>query len=221
MLGGLGSMPRRFGGLNPQQPQNQPVMYAPPPMGQPGTTSVPQHPGYATDTNQIRAQLGGMTQGLQGPDRMQIATDALKTFGEQQGDAEKLGLRSIGRANAAGGRLGSGMASTDVGNLYDKLHRNQLQFERGLAGDVASQTLSDRMMALEGTRGALGSLGNMDMSTNAMLQDIGFGGGSSALQQLIASQYGQQAQGSMGSTGELLRLLFSQGGQGGQPTSGY
>src|SRR6202022_1309078 len=119
-----------------------PPISAPPPSGTqsfgPGSNLIDKqiNPTASPDTAAARTQLGSLFSniGAQAPNRLDIAKNALKTFDEQQADQEKTGIQRIGRANAAAGRLGSGMASTDVGNFEAQLARERNQEERGLAG---------------------------------------------------------------------------------------
>lgn len=164
-----------------------------------GGASITAPAGFQSDTGGVRSQLAGLTSGIgsAAPDRKSIALDALKTFDEQQANAEKTGIQRIGRANAAAGRLGSGMASTDIGNLESDLNQQRLQMERGLAGDVASQSLADKLAAVSGTSGALGQLGGLDLSKGS--QDLAASGAKANLalakggaQQSLAGQQFEQ-----------------------------
>lgn len=73
----------------------------------------------------------------QGPSLSQAALDQYKLFGDAQGEERQKGIRAIGQANARFGRLGSGMASTDLGNLEERLGiadaRERARLASGLA----------------------------------------------------------------------------------------
>jgi hypothetical protein len=123
--------------------------------------------GPAADTASLRGTYASGLSGLNAaPDRKALALDALKTFDEQQADTEKLGIRDIGRNAAAAGRLGSGVVSTQLGDLQSTLARDRNQMERSLAGDVASQSLNDRLATLGAQGQGLGQLSGLD-SANA------------------------------------------------------
>lgn len=77
-----------------------------------------------------------------GPDRFGIAQDRFKTFAEQTDPAYQASLRSATQKAAANGAVGSGMLSTDYGNL-------DLARERQLSGERSSLFSN----ALEGTIG--------------------------------------------------------------------
>jgi hypothetical protein len=130
------------------------------------------NPTASPDTAAARTQLGSLFSdiGAQAPNRLAIAQNALKTFDEQQADQEKLGVQNIGREAAAAGRLGSGMVSTSLGDLQTQLNRAREQETRGLAGEVAGQTLNDRLAALSGTEGALGELSGLDTQAQTALR---------------------------------------------------
>jgi hypothetical protein len=83
-----------------------------------------------------------------GPDRRQIALDTLKLFDEQTADERNRATTQIGRDAARLGRLGSGMVTTDLGNLEERLQTGRNRFMSGLLSDVAGQEQSDRLARL-------------------------------------------------------------------------
>lgn len=179
------------------------------------------NPQPNADTTAARERYSSGLAGLgQLPDRQQIASNALKTFDEQQANALQLGTRDIGQNAAAAGRLGSGMVSTSLGDLQSQLNQQREQTLRGLSGDVASQGLNDRLMALGAQGQGLGQLSGLDtQQQNALRGERGYQAGldqqgiNNAFQQYGAEQ-GAQGQ-AFNQQQEMTRLLAQLGlGQG-------
>lgn len=78
------------------------------------------------------------------PDITQAGLDKLKLLEDQTAEARTLGSRDIGRDAARLGRLGSGVVTTDLGNLEDRLQTNLSRARTGLASDLTMQEAADR-----------------------------------------------------------------------------
>lgn len=88
------------------------------------------------------------------PDLAQAGLDKLAELRQQNSEDERAGIQNIGRANAALGRLGSGMVTGQLGDLEALLRSRTLAAEKGLAGDLTTQEAADRR-ANTGTLAAL------------------------------------------------------------------
>lgn len=88
------------------------------------------------------------------PDLAQAGLDKLAELRQQTGEDRRAGIQNIGRANAALGRLGSGMVTGQLGDLEATLQARQTAAEKGLAGDLTLQQAADRR-ANAGTLAAL------------------------------------------------------------------
>lgn len=122
-----------------------------------------------------------------GPDRRQIALDTLKLFDEAQGEAQRLGTQQIGRDAARLGRLGSGMVTTDLGNLADRMDINRSRMMRELANETAGLEQSDRLArigALQGLQEGEFGRGTSRVGTLADLQSILYGQGEAGRDEL-------------------------------------
>lgn len=80
----------------------------------------------------------------QGPNLTQAALDRYADLEQQTQENRQQGIQQIGRAAARLGRLGSGMVTTDLGNLEALLQQRGTAARRGLAGDIAFQESADR-----------------------------------------------------------------------------
>lgn len=78
------------------------------------------------------------------PDITHAGLDKLKLFEDQTADARTLGSRDIGRDAARLGRLGSGVVTTQLGDLENTLQTNLNRARTGLASDLTMQEAADR-----------------------------------------------------------------------------
>jgi hypothetical protein len=78
-----------------------------------------------------------------GPSRSQIALDRLKSFDMGQADDRQRGIQGIGRAAARLGRLNSGMVTTDLGNLEERLNRERERTLLDLSANTAEGEIGD------------------------------------------------------------------------------
>lgn len=105
------------------------------------------------------SRLSDLVEGAAGriggaPDITQAGLDKLKLFEDETADARRLGTQEIGRRAAALGRVGSGMVTTDLGNLEDRLQTRLARERAGLAADLTMQEAGDR----RANAGVLGTL---------------------------------------------------------------
>jgi len=116
------------------------------------------------DTTMARDVLNQQLTGLsQMPDRGQIASDQFQNLLDQAKRDEFLGIQNAGRAGARLGRLGSGMVTTDIGNLEGVINQRLIEGARGLSADTAAQSLQDRINALNASGGAYNQLAGQDL----------------------------------------------------------
>jgi len=170
-----------------------------PPVTDPGSRTVPiQPPGIGTgrvgDTGRIGpvsdlaregqglvspdvARLRAMTleeaAGLAGaPSREDIALQRFQNILAESEDARRLGIRDIGRAAAALGRIGSGQVTTDLGNLEARIQETQQRAARDLAAEAAGLELADRVARLGALRETGGQFGAEDLERAAFARDV-------------------------------------------------
>jgi hypothetical protein len=99
----------------------------------------------------VQAQLDQALQGLQGPDRGQIARDLYKGIEQDTADERTRGIRQISEAAGRLGRIGAGGVSTDLGSLEERLSMNRDRQLRELSAGAAGESLSDQLKKLGGT----------------------------------------------------------------------
>ena len=123
----------------PQAPQAPQVPFAPPPAPQvqyPTTAQVTQiNPADDLRSKQITPTAG--------PSRSQIALQRLKSFDMDTEDKRRRETQQIGRDAAGLGRLNSGMVTTDLGSLEERLQRAREQMLLNLSADTAEGEIGD------------------------------------------------------------------------------
>ncbi len=124
-------------GVLPQQMPAPMVNHQAPglPMPGGGLTDVS---AFSPQSNLIGAQIApGQT------DRMGIARDYFNQFAEATNPAYEHAIRTATQHAAANGRMGSGMLTTDYGNLADNRTRNLDLMQRGLLTDATQASIGD------------------------------------------------------------------------------
>ena len=189
--------PQQPNNPTPQTPNNPTVTKNPAsvrPMGFGGINFTPYGPGNTLRNQQIAPQgLGGVggemspqatrarelasmdLENLGGPDRGQIASDTLRRLIADTEPAFQQELRGVGQRSAALGRLGSGMTTSDLGDVSQR--RNQaITSEAGrLADEAASASLSDRLDVFGARSSAASRFQGDDLSREAQSYNQGRG----------------------------------------------
>ena len=141
-FGGRARMPMGFGGINftPYGPGNtlRGQQIAPQGLGGMGAQASPE-------AARARELAAADLEGLSGPDRGSIASSTLQRLIADTEPAFQQELRGVGQKAAALGRLGSGMTTSDLGDVSQR--RNQaITSEAGrLSGEAAGAQLADRL----------------------------------------------------------------------------
>lgn len=97
--------------------------------------------------NQFTGKIGAA------PDLAQASLDKLAGLRQQTLEDRKKGIQDIGRGAAAFGRIGSGVTTSQLGDLESSLQARELAAEKGLAGDAAMQEAADRRANLSALSG--------------------------------------------------------------------
>jgi hypothetical protein len=107
----------------------------------------------------------------QAPNRTQQAQDNFKLIREStQGDYDQ-SIRDVGRDAAKFGRIGSGMTTSKVGDIFTQRESSLDRTARDLALQATSQERDDRMGALDATRSTANDLFGMDSSADQRDQE--------------------------------------------------
>lgn len=151
-----------------------------------------------------RAQASSTLQGLQGPDRAQIAEDIFSRLVDASRPAYEQELRGVGQKAAALGRLGAGMTTSDLGDVAQRREEGLNRARGQLASEAAGLSLQDRVQQLASELSAGAQFQNADLAaanfgldqagTQANLYGTGFDAsraGLSDLAGLEGMQYGQ------------------------------
>lgn len=102
--------------------------------------------------------------GLRGPDRGAIAADVFSRLRRDTQPAFEEELRGVNRAAAAGGRLGSGVTTTRLGDVASNREQFLSQAAERLASEAASASLGDRLGVLGATSAAGGQFAGEDLA---------------------------------------------------------
>lgn len=127
---------------------------------------------FQSPTTQRAGELAGgaLESMFATPDRAQLAADALRLFEEQQADERRIGIQDIGREAATLGRIGSGVTTSQLGDLGLQLARERNRMERGLATEAAGQTLADRQARLAAALGTQGQYAGQEAGAREELR---------------------------------------------------
>lgn len=130
---------------------------------------------YDTGPEAARARqlsMGALENVMTGPDRGAIAAARLAQFDRQSAPALQQQFTDVGRRAAALGRLGSGMTTSNLGDIFTahQGQRNDLQERLALAS--ADQELGDRMGRLNAASGFGGQLRGEDLGEAGFRQGL-------------------------------------------------
>src|SRR5690606_35952778 len=125
------------------------------------------------EARELRALALDAVRGLSDtPSREAIALERFRNILAESEDARRLGIRDIGRAAAALGRIGSGQVTTDLGNLEARIQETQQRAPRDLAAEAAGLELADRVARLGALRETGGQFGAEDLERAARARDV-------------------------------------------------
>ncbi len=113
--------------------------------------------GSALDTgaSDITRDLAlSQVQGLEGPNRQELAQRSFDLIGEQADRDFELNARDVGRKSATLGRIGSGVVTTELGTLAGDRERFLANSRERLGIETAGGQLDDQLKQLGATLGA-------------------------------------------------------------------
>ena len=130
--------------------------------------------------NQTRAMALKDLQGLNGPDRGQLAESTFKRLRESTEPQFQKELQGVGQKAAALGRLGAGMTTSDLGDVVQR-REQALTYEAGrLADEAAGKTLDDRLSTTDARLRGSGQFTSEDLGRSDAyrgLSDLTYGQG--------------------------------------------
>lgn len=119
--------------------------------------------GDAADTQRARAlTLQGLEKSMSGPDRGALGSEYLKLYEERSQPGFDASLRTVNQRNAAMGRRGSGMVTSELSDVTATRERDLAQQRRQLAADAAGLTLQDNLARTNAGLGVTQGFGSED-----------------------------------------------------------
>lgn len=128
---------------------------------------IPTGDVYQGDTGQVRKLALDRVSNLTTPDRQKLADEALSLLEEQSRPRFEVAQRQIGQKAAALGRVGSGVTTTELGDLGLQRERELSLARRGLANETAGLRLSDELDQLGATQSVFGDFAGADQAAEA------------------------------------------------------
>lgn len=126
--------------------------------------------GESVESRQLAMQALRRVMG--GPDRAQLANQALELFDESSDPAYQQRLRGVGQKAAALGRVGAGMTTNELTDVFTTRERDRDRLKRGLALETAQQELGDRFGRLSAATGAGGQFRGEDLAEAGFRQGL-------------------------------------------------
>jgi len=102
------------------------------------------------------------------PDRLQLAQEAFDLFNQQRAPQNERALRDVGARAAAQGRLGAGMTTSELNDVYLSQSRDRDLLQRGLINDAGSRTMEDRLASQAAAQRASDSFYGQDLGAGAL-----------------------------------------------------
>jgi hypothetical protein len=179
------------------------------------------------------------------PDRGALAGQTFQQLSQQSDPAFQEQLRTVGQDAAKFGRIGSGLTTSQLGDVATVRNQNLGNLQAQLATQSAGQTLSDQQAKLGASQSALGQLSGIDQTAYGNLvgqqgyqnnlsqqafqnneQQIGdlsglansYGNPNTGISN-VANQYSQQGQGNQQQGGDILSYLLKNKGLGGNASA--
>ncbi|HEY8431160.1 MAG TPA: hypothetical protein VIL20_22425, partial [Sandaracinaceae bacterium] len=108
--------------------------------------------------------LQGLESLFSTPDRATLASQQFRDLLEQAAEARRIGVRDIGRAAAALGRIGAGMTTSQLGDLGERIETQIAREASRLAAETAGQELADRLARLQAATSVGGQFRGEDLA---------------------------------------------------------
>ncbi len=149
-------------------------------IGQYGGVSLPPTSSYGSvatgtynpsaDTTAARGNISTQLDALNSaPNRGDLARQQFDLIGRQSEPQYQSDLRAVGQKAAALGRIGSGVTTSDLGDVTQRREQSLANSRQQLSLDAAGQELQDRLNRLSAGQGVFGQLSGTDV-TNAGVQ---------------------------------------------------
>ncbi|MHB1310583.1 MAG: hypothetical protein ACYC3L_01105 [Gemmatimonadaceae bacterium] len=126
--------------------------------------------GYNADTGDVRRMTLDQLKTVMNttPDRATLAANTFKRLLDDTNPQYESELRSANQKNAAMGRRGSGMATTDLGDVTQRRNEQLIRRQAELADNAAALALSDQTDKLNASRGVGESFAGQDINAGQL-----------------------------------------------------
>lgn len=125
------------------------------------------------DTTGIRSAYTQAMQALaNGPDRGQIASGYMSLLNQQNDEANARDMRVIGQNASKFGRIGSGITTTNLGDLGERQAISRDRAGKELSLDAASQAMQDKLNVVGALGGGFSTLGGADRADAGVQQSL-------------------------------------------------
>lgn len=126
-----------------------------------------------TDLAQLRSDiLEDLGTVREGTDRASLAAEAFRLIQEAGEPVYQRGLREVGQRAATLGRIGAGVTTNELTDVFTQRERDLDFLRRGLALEAAQQTLQDRFGILGATQGVSQQFLGQDIQTLQATQGV-------------------------------------------------
>jgi hypothetical protein len=127
----------------------------------------------AGDTSAMRSALTQAINAVQNaPDRGQLASQNFALLDQTAREASNRDLRVIGQDAAKFGRIGSGITTTNLGDLGERQAIDRSRAQSQMSLDAAGQTVADRLAAANAVGSGFGALSGADLNTAGFNQSL-------------------------------------------------
>jgi hypothetical protein len=126
----------------------------------------------AGDTQDVRSMILERLQQADRPDRYGIAANAFELMRQRSDPAYDQALRKVGQKNAALGRLGSGMVTSELMDVTAQRERDLSFAQRDLALEAAGLSLQDELSRLGAAQDVYGQFSGSDRADAGLKMDL-------------------------------------------------
>ena len=177
-----------------------------------GQAQVGQVGGFGQDVGQARQTTGQLLGSLaNAPSRQDLALQSYDALANADLANRGAAIRGLGQRAAALGRIGSGMVTSEAGDIFRQGEANLANTRAQLSAGAAGGTMQDQLARLGAAQGVTQGLGGLDLAQNQLGFQGQLAGANLALGRAGAYQGlgGQQ----FGQNQAMADFLLRKGGQ--------